>query len=391
MIAFTFPGQGAQRPGFGRAWTDHPSWELVAEASEIAGRDVARLLVDADAEELRATRNAQLSTFVASLVVLDAVERLGIAPHRTAGHSLGEYTALTAAGVLAFDEGVRLVVERGDAMQAAADEREGTMRAVLGLDDEQMAVACARVAGEVWPANFNAPGHTVIAGSPGAVAEACSVARDLGATKVLDVPVGGAFHTPLMASARSRLHKALAGAEWRTPDTPVVANVDAMVHTGSADWHNLLSAQLCSPVRWRQSVATLVDHGVRTFLELGPGSHLTSLARRNARDGRAIAVSRPDDLDGLLEALSGVHPESPLVGEHLYVAERLVVTPVAGVFRRSAALGEGSVLEAGMTLGDVSGQPVCSAFAGRLMGYLALDGERVTPSQPVAWLIAGDG
>src|SRR6266540_2523038 len=144
MLAFTFPGQGSQRPGMGRPWADHESWELVEEASELAERDVARLLLDADAEELRDTRNAQLTTYVSSLIVLDATERLGIDPSVCAGHSLGEYTALTATGALGFDDGVRLVTERAEAMHDAGTENPGTMSAVLGLDDEQVDVACRR-------------------------------------------------------------------------------------------------------------------------------------------------------------------------------------------------------------------------------------------------------
>jgi len=138
MLAFTFPGQGSQRPGMGRPWVDHESWELVGEASEIAGRDIAALLLDADAEALKDTRNAQLTTFVSSLMVLDAVERLGIEPSFCAGHSLGEYTALAATGALGFDDGVRLVIERAAAMHEAGNESPGTMSAVLGLDDEDV-------------------------------------------------------------------------------------------------------------------------------------------------------------------------------------------------------------------------------------------------------------
>ena len=391
MIAFTFPGQGSQRPGTGRPWAEHPSWELVAEASEAAGRDVAHLLLHADAEDLKETRNAQLSTYVASLVVLDAVERLGVAPAHTAGHSLGEYTALTAAGALAFDDGVRLVSERGEAMQAAAEEHEGTMAAVLGLDDETVDIACARAEGDVWLANCNAPGQAVIAGSPDGVAAASDVAKELGAKKVLPVAVSGAFHTPHMAPARDRLRKALAETDLRDPTTPIVANVDARRHDRASEWSALLLAQLTSPVRWRQSVATLVDEGVTTFVEIGPGTVLTGLAKRAARGARALSVSEPSDLDALLETIAGA-PATEAVdapsGEHLFVAERLVVSPAAGLFQRGQGPEPGIELAVGDPVGRVAGQDIRSAFAGQLMGYLALEGERIVASQPIAWLKA---
>ncbi|MFM7046255.1 MAG: ACP S-malonyltransferase, partial [Ilumatobacteraceae bacterium] len=210
MLAFTFPGQGSQRPGMGRPWVDHESWELVDEASAIAGRDVGRLLLDADADELKDTRNAQLTTFVSSLMVLDAVERLGIEPSFCAGHSLGEYTALTASGALSFDDGVRLVCERADAMHDAGLASPGTMAAVLGLDDDQVEVACRRADSDVWVANFNAPGQVVIAGSPAGVEAAGAIAKELGGKKVMALPVSGAFHTQYMAAARDRLRTAIA-------------------------------------------------------------------------------------------------------------------------------------------------------------------------------------
>ena len=391
MIAFTFPGPGSQRPGFGAAWIDHPSWELVAEATEVAGRDVAHLLVDAGADELQETRNAQLATFVASLVALDAVERLGVGPRLLAGHSLGEYSALTAAGVVSFEEGVRLVVERGDAMQAAADEHPGSMAAVLGLDEDQIAVTCARAGGDVWAANFNGPGHTVLAGTPDGLEAGAAIARELGAKKVLPLKVGGAFHSPLMAPARERLAKALDDVAWRATDTPVVTNVDATPHDGADGWDGLLLSQLCSPVRWRQSVAALADDGVTRLVELGPGTVLTGLAKRCAPAARACSVATPADLDGLLEALAGPSPYQGGLGEHLAIGERLVVTASPGVFRRSTGHDLGDTVAPGDELGTVGGAPVRSAFGGRFAGYLAIEGERVTPSQPVAWLsVDGD-
>jgi [acyl-carrier-protein] S-malonyltransferase len=392
MLAFTFPGQGSQRPGMGTAWVEHPSWELVAEASDVAGRDVARLLLEADADELKQTRNAQLTTFVASLVVLDAVERVGVAPGIMAGHSLGEYSALTATGALSFADGVRIVTARGDAMQEATAERPGTMAAILGLDDDDADAACRKADGEVWVANFNAPGQVVISGVVEAVEAASDAARALGAKKVMALAVSGAFHTPLMASARDRLREAIAEVTLREPDVAVVANIDARPHTDPEEWSGLLSAQLCSPVRWRQSVQRLVDLDVDTLIELGPGGVLTGMAKRISRDTRAMAVATPDDLDVLLELLAGepVDPANQPDGEHLYMTERMVVSPTAGVFTpaeawRSAG-AEGAAVEVGDLVGHVGDREVRSLFAGTVMGLIAVDGERVTPSQPIAWL-----
>lgn len=389
MIAFTFPGQGSQKPGMGRPWLDHPSWELVAEASQVADRDVARLLLDADADELTQTRNAQLATYVLSLVVLDAVERTGVDAALCAGHSLGEYTALTAAGALSFEDGVRLVAERGEAMQVAAEERSGTMAAVLGLDDDLVTVACHTVDGDVWVANFNGPGQVVIAGDHEAVKAAGEAAKGLGARKVLPIRVGGAFHTPFMAPARDRLRKALAEVELREPEVPVLANVDARPHTSAAEWTGLLAAQLCSPVRWRQTVHAMADARVTTFVEVGPGTVLTGLATRIASGTRALSVQTPGDLDHLLEDLSGKPPVTVFPeGEHLFASERLVVSPVTGVFVPTTPVRPGGRIEAGEVVGFVGDAEVRTPFTGTLMGLLAYEGERVTSSQPVAWLRA---
>lgn len=384
MIAFLFPGQGSQKPGMGAPWTDHVSWELVAEASEAAERDVAALLLDADEEELRDTRNAQLATFVLSMVVLDAVERLGVEPGVLAGHSLGEYSALTASGAVELLDAVRLVAERGEAMQVAAEEREGTMAVVLGLDDDDVVAACARAEAEVWVANHNAPGQVVIAGVPEGVDAAAQVAKDLGAKRVVPIAVGGAFHTPLMASARDRLRKALTQVEWRDADRPVVANVDARPHTAAEEWAPLLTSQLLSPVRFRQSLLALERQGASTFLEIGPGTAVTAMAKRTV-DGTCLAISAPDALDALLEALAGPADTEP-AGEQVHLLERLVVTPVAGTFRGDRSLERGAAVQAGDVVGHVGTTEVRSGFTGTFGGLLALEGQRMDPSEPVAWL-----
>ncbi len=376
----------------GRPWQEHESWELVEEASEIAkeidGRDVARLLLDADADELRDTRNAQLTTFVSSLMVLDAAERLGIEPSFCAGHSLGEYTALTATGALGFEDGVRLVAARADAMHDAGIEHPGTMAAVLGLDDDQVDVACRRADADVWVANYNAPGQVVIAGSHDGVAAAGVHAKDLGAKKVMPLQVSGAFHTPFMISARDRLRSAIAAAAPRDAEVPVISNVDALPHRDGSEWASLLSAQLSSPVRWKQSLLELVDLGVTQFVELGPGGVLTGMAKRTATGARTISVATPEDLDKLIEFLRIDIPTPParVEGEHLFASERLVVSPSAGVFARAAGIDDGASIEVGTVLGHVGDQEVVSPFAGVLQSYIAVDTERLTVRQPVAWL-----
>ena len=388
MLAFTFPGQGSQRPGMGRPWLGHDSWELVQDASDVSGRDVARLLLDADAEELKDTRNAQLTTFVSSLMVLDAVERLGIEPSFCAGHSLGEYTALTATGALSFEDGVRLVVERADAMHEAGSTNPGTMAAVLGLDDDQVEVACRLADNDVWVANFNAPGQVVIAGSIDGVAKAGDHAKELGAKKIMPLQVSGAFHTPYMTAARERLRAAIADASPRDTEVPVVSNVDALAHDKGDEWSSLLSAQLSSPVRWKHCLLALSEAGVTGYVELGPGGVLTGMAKRTVDTARTISVATPDELDKLIEWVGSSAPIAPVQheGEHLFAIERLVVSPAAGVFTPVSDVRSGTIIEVGRILGHVGDVEVRSPFAGKVESYIAVEGERVTSRQPIAWL-----
>lgn len=437
MLAFTFPGQGSQRPGMGAAWVNHPSWELVEHASEVVGRDVAALLLNADLDTLTLTANAQLATFVLSLVVLDAAERVGLEPAAAAGHSLGEYSALVATGAIDYEDGLRLVAERGAAMQDAAEQSSGTMAAVLGLADHDVEAACVRAEADVWVANFNAPGQVVIAGSQEGIDAAAAIARSLGAKRVMALSVGGAFHTPYMAPARDRLRKALASVSFRAPDPTVVANVDARAHPEASEWPGLLSAQLRSPVRWRQSLETLFDSGARTFIELGPGAVLSGLAKRALPGGEtsAISVGSPEELERLVERLAGPAspPPSPpaRVGERYSMTERLIVSPTTGRFtpapdclpavpsltsspdRTARATGSrtkstasrspnparaarptetGAAATIRLRVGDLVGwagdAEIRSSFAGTLEGVLVLPGERVVIGQPVAWLRA---
>ena len=372
----------------GRPWTEHESWELVEEASDVSGRDVGRLLLDADADELKDTRNAQLTTFVSSLMVLDAVERLGVEPSFCAGHSRGEYTALTATGALGFDDGVRLVVERAKAMHEAGQNNPGTMSAILGLDDELVEVACRRADSDVWVANFNAPGQIVIAGSAEGVAKAVVIAKELGAKKAMALPVSGAFHTPFMIPARDRLREAIASANPRDTEVPVISNVDAIAHNYGNEWASLLSAQLSSPVRWKQCLLTLNDLGVTGFAELGPGGVLTGMAKRTLEGSRTISVSTPDELDKFIEWVNNAAPTGiqQHEGEHLFAVERLVVSSASGVFTPLTSFQPGDRIAIGQTLGMIGETPVVSVFEGILQSFIAVDGERVTLRQPIAWL-----
>jgi len=395
--AFVFPGQGAQRPGMGTPWLEHPSWEVVQELSAAADRDIGRLLTEAGEEELTETRNAQVATFTFSLLVLDAVERLGIEPTRLAGHSVGEYTALAASGALGFEESIRLVAERGDAMQAAADASNGVMTVIAGCEADMVDIACRLADGNVWVANFNSVDETVIAGDPPSVERAASVALDMGARRATPVRVGGAFHTPFMAPARDRLRKMLSTITLHDPDTPVVANVDSRFHTRGEDWKVLLSAQLCSPIRWHQSVmrlAGLDDANLdveRTFIELGPGDSLCAMIRHTLPAATTLTVSTPADLDSLVEVLTGddaLHAYAvDHQGELLYVSERVVISPTAGIFEPPpGGLTPGDRIEVGTLLGSVAGEDVLAPFAGRLEGCLAQPGERVQAGQPIVWL-----
>lgn len=296
----------------GAPWLGHPSWQRVDELSDIVGRDISALLLDTDSDGLRATRNAQLATFALSLVTLDAASRgplrdLVHGPHpdaagptggiaAVAGHSLGEYTALVAAGALKAGTAAQLVQARGEAMQVAAEASPGTMAAILGLDLGDATKACEEATG-AWVANDNTPAQEVVAGTVSGVEAASAAALHLGAKRVVPLQVGGAFHTPLMAPAQDRLDAALAGVNFAPSTFPLVANVDAAPHTDS--FGTLLSAQLCSRVRWRESLLTMASMGGTLFVELGPGTELSGMVKRTVPGAARANVATPQDLDAL--------------------------------------------------------------------------------------------
>lgn len=309
MLVLVFSGQGSQRPGMGAPWRAHPSWEVVERLSDAAGRDLEGLLLNASSEVLRATRNAQLTTFAFSLMALDATLRgplAGLGPRHwsgVAGHSLGEYSALVAAGAISQEDAAPLVQARAEAMQAASEANPGTMAAILGIELDKLEQLCRDTEG-AWVANDNAPGQVVVSGTREGVALVGEKALASGAKRVIPLQVGGAFHTTLMRSARPALEAALENASFSEPACPVVTNFDAAPHRDG--FAALLSGQLCSPVRWRESLENLAAAGGKLFVELGPGTELSGMVRRSVPEAARANVATPEDLASVENALSAL-------------------------------------------------------------------------------------
>ena len=295
-LAVVFPGQGTQEPGMGTAWRAHPSWGVVERAEAALGEPLAHLITDAPAEQLARTREAQLAVLITSLVVWDAMQPLPERPVAFAGHSLGQVTALIAAGVLPFDGGVRFAARRAELTQAAADAHPGRMAALLGATLEQADDACAAAPDACWVANDNAPGQVVIAGTPDGLEAASARAKEVGVKRVTPLNVGGAFHTPLMRDASTSLTSELAGVQFASPESPVVSNHDATAYGDGDGWRGRLPQHVAVPVRWRSTMQTLVSQGADTFLEVGHGSMLAALAKRGAPDVAVRNIAVPDDL-----------------------------------------------------------------------------------------------
>jgi [acyl-carrier-protein] S-malonyltransferase len=281
-IAYVFPGQGAQYVGMGKdlAGEFSEANEIFSKADSILGVSLSRICFEGPEEELKQTKNTQPAIFLHSIAVWTLLKKTDAA--MVAGHSLGEYSALVAAGALSFEEGLKLVRLRGELMQKAGIEQPGTMAAIIGLDSKTVSDVCAAASAEgiVQPANFNSPGQIVISGSVTGVRKAMELAKGRGAKLAKELVVSGAFHSPLMQSAREGLQQALRTAKVTDAAIPVYANVTARPVKSADEIRRLLVDQLTSPVRWEESVAAMAADGASMFYEIGPGKVLQGLSKR---------------------------------------------------------------------------------------------------------------
>ena len=281
--AYVFPGQGAQYCGMGKELyeSNEEARAMFESANEILGFRITDVMFSGTDEELKQTKVTQPAVFLHSVILAKV---LGVEPVAVAGHSLGEFSALVVAGVLSFEDGLRLVSKRAMAMQRACEVEQGTMAAVLRLPDETIENICESVEGVVVPANYNCPGQLVISGAVSAVTEACEKMKEAGARRALVLPVGGAFHSPLMEPARKELAEAIESADFKTSICPIYQDVDALPHTSPEEIKANLIAQLTAPVRWTQIVEQMIADGIADYVELGPGTVLQGLISKISPD-----------------------------------------------------------------------------------------------------------
>jgi [acyl-carrier-protein] S-malonyltransferase len=399
-VAFVFPGQGSQAPGMGLDFAefDEAAADLYQWASACLGWDLAETLRMASPDELRQTYIAQPAIFCVSVAALRALEAAGVPrPAYVAGHSLGEFSALVAAGVLSFEAGLLLVARRAEAMQRAADARPGSMSSVLGLSAEgvEMAVEATAQDQVLAVANDNAPGNVVVSGEWAALERLPAAAKELGAKRVVPLNVGGAFHSPLMAPAVEVFEPHLAAAPLRDPAIPVVANATAEPVTDAEELRALLARQLTGRVRWTESVRRMAALGVDTFIEVGPGTVLSGLIKRTVDGTRVLAAGDAEGVAAVADALraqadgdAADAAKGENQGEVVVLPERFAVSPGHGRFypvTPSRFNDERPYVEPGDLLGEVrngaASIPVRSPFRGWVMAHLAWEGELVTPGQ----------
>ncbi|MFC4817894.1 MULTISPECIES: ACP S-malonyltransferase [unclassified Flavobacterium] len=289
MKAYVFPGQGAQFTGMGKDLYENSAIakELFEKANEILGFRITDIMFEGTAEELKETKVTQPAVFLHSVIL---AKTLDIKPDMVAGHSLGEFSALVANGTLSFEDGLKLVAQRALAMQKACEITPSTMAAVLNLDDKIVEDICASIDGVVVAANYNCPGQLVISGELKAVEEACEKMKEAGAKRALILPVGGAFHSPMMEPAREELASAIEGTTFNTPSCPVYQNVTASAVSDATEIKKNLIIQLTAPVKWTQSVQQMIADGATSFTEVGPGKVLVGLVNKINKEIETISA-----------------------------------------------------------------------------------------------------
>ena len=303
--AHIFPGQASQYVGMAKDLYEQSSEvkDLFDQANDILGLDLAHICFEGPEEELKQTRITQPAIFVHSVAVSRLLKDHGITPDAVAGHSLGEYSALVAAGALSFEDGLRLVKVRGELMQTAGEHKPGTMAAIIGLEPDQVRAVCDKAAnaGNVCPANLNSPGQVAISGDIPAVTRAMEIAKEMGAKRALELVVSGAFHSPLMAFAEKGLAEALDKAEIKQASIPVYSNVTGKPNTDPDAIRELLFKQLTHPVRWVEIIENMISDGIDSFLEVGPGKVLSGLNKRINRDAECQAVGDMAGIESFLQ------------------------------------------------------------------------------------------
>lgn len=290
MTAYVFPGQGAQFSGMGKNLyeSSESARQMFEKANEILGFEITKVMFEGTDEELKQTNVTQPAIFLHSVILASTIE--DFKPDMVAGHSLGEFSALVTAGALSFEDGLKLVSQRANAMQRACEINPSTMAAILNLADNVVEDICAGIEGVVVAANYNCPGQLVISGTVEAVTEACEAMKAAGAKRALILPVGGAFHSPLMEPAREELAAAIENTTFSTPSCPIYQNVNAQPSTDVATIKANLIAQLTGPVRWTQSVQNMVADGATKFVECGPGKVLQGLVKKIAPEAETAGV-----------------------------------------------------------------------------------------------------
>ena len=290
MTAYVFPGQGAQFSGMGKNLYEgsENARQMFEKANKILGFEITKVMFEGTDEELKQTNVTQPAIFLHSVILASTIE--DFKPDMVAGHSLGEFSALVAAGALSFEDGLKLVAQRADAMQRACEINPSTMAAILNLEDKVVEDICAGIDGVVVAANYNCPGQLVISGTIEAVTEACEQLKAAGAKRALILPVGGAFHSPLMEPAREELAKAIENTVFSTPKCPIYQNVNAQPSSDVETIKANLIAQLTAPVRWTQSVQNMVADGATKFVECGPGKVLQGLVKKIAPEAETTGV-----------------------------------------------------------------------------------------------------